>query len=272
MGTCRWIAAISIVAVFSASSPHFARAQDPQRTAAARALFEEGVAFAERGNWSEAVDRFERTYAIRPSPNVLYNLASARIELGQLVVGSELLVRISEDESAPSALRHAALQRLNSVKPRIARLRIQIEDLARGDEVRLDGKALDRALLDVGLPVDPGVHRIAVLRGGRQVATGEARVVEGEEAVLAVGAPPAIDPAHAAMAAERPALTEAVSGNGSAQAMVDGSDRPLRRKWWFWTTLTAIVAAGAVATYFLLRPNEGNDVVEGNFTPGVIEL
>lgn len=272
MGRSRWIAAVSLAAIFAGTSPRAVRAHDPERTAAARALFEEGVSFAERGNWSEAADRFERTYAIRPSPNVLYNLASARVELGQLVVGSELLRRIVEDEATPAALRRAAEQRLTAVSPRIARLRIAARDLARGDEVRLDGRSLDRVLLGVDVPVDPGSHRVAVVRRGRSVAFGEARVSDGETVEIALEVPPAIDPTHAAEASEAPALARAVSGNPNGAPSLDEGGRPLRKQWWFWTALTAVVAAGAVTAWLLLRPTDEDGVVQGDFSPGVIEL
>lgn len=47
-------------------------------------LYREGVAAATAGLWTEARDRFRQTLAIRSSPKVLFSLAQAEEQLGQV--------------------------------------------------------------------------------------------------------------------------------------------------------------------------------------------
>ena len=64
---------------------------DSEITAAARALFQDGMAAVERGDYPTAADRLRRSVALRDSPVVRTNLALALIELGRLVEASEHL-------------------------------------------------------------------------------------------------------------------------------------------------------------------------------------
>ena len=77
-----------------------AASQPARDVAAARALFEEGVAAADAGDFPRAADRFERSYALRPSAVVGYNLASALSRTGRLVEAAGYLRRILYDRQA----------------------------------------------------------------------------------------------------------------------------------------------------------------------------
>ncbi|HMI90773.1 MAG TPA: hypothetical protein VK509_05385, partial [Polyangiales bacterium] len=70
------------------AAPARAQSEDASRAASARALFEEGVTFADQGHWDEASDRFRRALALRDSAVIAYNLASALQETGHLVEAS----------------------------------------------------------------------------------------------------------------------------------------------------------------------------------------
>src|SRR5690349_21617960 len=68
-----------------------ALAQKSHETALARALFEEGVALADKGDWSAAADRFGRAYELKPTAGIAFNWSSALTKTGKLVQASELL-------------------------------------------------------------------------------------------------------------------------------------------------------------------------------------
>ena len=72
-------------ALFASPLSASAQQNEAERTALARTLFGEGVAFVDQQNWDEAVVRFRRAYALRPSPVVGFNLASALAEQGHPV-------------------------------------------------------------------------------------------------------------------------------------------------------------------------------------------
>ena len=66
-------------------------ATELEQSAAARALFQEGLAFAQEEKFEEAADRFRRAHALRPTPTISYNLAAALSRTGNVVESSELL-------------------------------------------------------------------------------------------------------------------------------------------------------------------------------------
>ena len=163
---------------------------DAQSTAAARALFEEGVAYSDANRWEEAADRFRRSLALRPSPVVAYNLASALVHLGELVEASELLQGVARDEAAPEPARAAAASLLEEVQPRLGRLTIHLDGYPMEIEVRVDGRVIREEAVGVPVPADPGTAEVRVMRGREAVAEGTVEVPEGGEAELRLEVPP----------------------------------------------------------------------------------
>ncbi len=168
-------------------------------SAAARALFREGVECADRQDWPCAVDRHGRAYGLRPSPVIAYNLGMALIAVGRLVEGREMLVRVSRDEHATAGLRAEAATAAEHALPRIGRLTVHVEGPLTGATLTLDGHDLRRELLDTASPADPREHVLVVSRGGAEVARGSVIVAEGQAAELSVNVPP--------LPASEPALT-----------------------------------------------------------------
>jgi hypothetical protein len=149
-----------------------------ERTGAARVLFEEGLAHADHGRWAEAADRFERAQALRASPEIAYNLSTALVRQGRLLRGSELLRQIVADEKAAPAVRQAAERRLAQLSRRLAHL--VVEPPLGGEEVFLDGRRLEPALLGLALPVDPGPHTVELRKGTATLFTRGLTFSEGQ--------------------------------------------------------------------------------------------
>jgi len=171
-------------------APSGVRAQEnAQRTAAARLLFAEGVELVAGEQWEEAADHFRRSLALRPSPVVAYNLASALVRLTRLVEASELLRSVARNEEAPVQARRAAEQLLEQVEPRLGRLTVRLAGDPRDTQLLLDERELSTEMVGVAIPVDPGTHHIAVRRGDAMVAEGQVNVAEGAAAEISLDVP-----------------------------------------------------------------------------------
>jgi hypothetical protein len=227
----------------------------PERQATARALFEEGLQHLQAEHWAEAAERFERAYALRPSPEIGYNLSSALVRLGRLVRASELLRQVLQSPQSTDKVRAAADARLQQVLPRLAKLTVELADGSPGLAVRLDGQPLDRAMLGVAIPVDPGSHRVELLRGGNALSARAISVGEGGAAAVrleasATGAPPPAPAAPMPSAPEPPAAATI----SAAPAPVEESGGGGGSRWWLWTLIGVAVAGAAVGVALAARP------------------
>ena len=233
-----------------------ARAQPPaaSETAAARQLFQDGLAALDREDWAAARDAFTRSYELAPRASTLLNLATAQAELGLLVEAMESYRTFaSEATGRQRRLVRDARRAMEELEPRLAHVELRIPDLAAGDVVRLDERALPAAALEVPLPMNPGSrHRLTVLRDGRRIGEVELALAEGERraAEVTLHPPPPV--------VEAPTLTD-----GS------GDDTGL----WVGLGIGAgvLVAAGAVVLGVVLS-QPGGDPYVGNLGPGMIRF
>ena len=95
------------------ATPAPAEGQTPQEreSTEVRALFDEGLDSSNRRSWSQAEDRFRRCLAIRRSPVIEYNLASALQAQGELV---EAKRSSSESCMSPTSLLPFVVRRRRS--------------------------------------------------------------------------------------------------------------------------------------------------------------
>jgi hypothetical protein len=261
-------AAVSILLVALALGPTTGRAQDDveaTRSASARALFSEGVNFADHNRWTEAADRFRRALAIRDSPVIAYNLASALAELGKLIEASELLRRIASNPEADAELRKSAAATLAEVTPRIARVAIHAEGRREGDRIALDEHVLLDAQLDVAVPIDPGVHLLAAHRGNEILDSRTFEVAESGSIVVTLQLARAPLPREVAVASAAPPNQDIVASSES--------DTPLTQQWWFWAGV-GTVAVGAVVIGVLVASagKSKSTTPQGNFDPPVLHV
>jgi hypothetical protein len=231
----------------------------------ARALFDEGVTHAEHGDWSAAADRFERAYAIKSSPGVAYNWASALAALGQLVHATELLDRALRDESADEALRAECEALRSSLAPRLAHLRVTMAGQATDDtELWVDGARWPRPAWGVSSPMDPGAHVARRLERGSEVARLELTLAEGEDRSLELDAP--------RLAPSTPRVAVA-SQDAAPGPTATRSERPLYKNPWLWTSVGVAVVAGVVVGVVKASQGGGTETeapVSGNVGDGVI--
>jgi tetratricopeptide (TPR) repeat protein len=87
--------------------PSVSRAQDPsalsseERTRRAKALFEQGRAHVNLGDYATATQEFEQAYVLKPLPLFLYNLAELAAFQGQRERAVQLYSRYLQEEKDP---------------------------------------------------------------------------------------------------------------------------------------------------------------------------
>jgi hypothetical protein len=219
-----------------ACAPSLLHAQDDatarQEAAAARALFEEGVAFFDRGELESAEDRFRRSLAIRRTDSVMFNLAAVLVRRGHLVESQELFRRVAASEGASERLRGEARARAEEVGPRIARLTVEVSGDATSARIRVDELELSAAMIGVPIPVDPGARRVVAEVGGRAVHDRTIELGEGGREEIRV----VLEVASAEDAARTVALPEEGPAAPAPAGDVTG-------EWWLWTLVAVGVAA-----------------------------
>lgn len=136
-----------------------ALAQDADSKAAAEALFEEGVALGEKGQWSEACKKLEASETLDVAVGTLLHLADCYERVGKL---ASSWARFREARSLAQALGMADRERIatlraDALEPKLARLTISVPWVPPpGFEVDLGGTPVPRASWGSALPHDAG--------------------------------------------------------------------------------------------------------------------
>lgn len=237
-------------AVFVALGATRAAAQAPTsdraRTEAARTLFEEGLELVDQERWQDAAERFRRALALRPSPVITFNLASALAKQGQVIEASELLRALVKDESTNDETRDAATQLLAEVERQIARLTIEVRGELAGHTVSLDARPLHAAEIGVALPVDPGSHRVDGKRGELALFSREYSLEPGASRLVTLDLP---------AASGRPvASTNATTAAPEGHAEQEGGGG----QWVPWAAAGVVAVAVAVVVIVVVTSGGGN--------------
>jgi hypothetical protein len=196
---------------------------DAQRTAIARALFEEGLALADRGEWAEAGDRFRRADAVRSSPPIRFNLAHSLSRIGRVLEAVEMLHAIENDAQAAADVRASARDLRSRLERRLGRLVVELTGAPEGAQLFLDETALPAEAAGVAFPVDPGPHRVRLMSGESEIDAGDVEVGEGAEARVTLG-------------------TGADDAGGGT----------VFEELWFWAAVGLVVASAAVAAAIMV--------------------
>lgn len=223
-----------------------ARAQDADPAIIeARALFEVGVTAAEEGRWQDAVRAFSAAYENVEQPLILFNLGGALARTPRLVDAADAYRGFLASGASPE-LRRAATDALAELEARIPRVDVEVEGLSPGDRVELDDEPLE-GRQDVEL--DPGQHRLTVLRGAQSVGEVRFRLREREQRVVVV------------------------SVSGEVVSLEDPPpprSRPLRRSPLLWSLVGAAVAGVVVTSIVVTRPDPSPFV--GDLPPGMVTV
>ena len=185
----------------------------------AQSLLNEGADLYDRGNFTEALGRFQSAYAAFPSPKLWFNIGQAERDLGRHVGAMQAFERfLSEAKDAPSGTLGEAHRSVSELRLKLGH--ITISCATHGAIVSVDGTRVGITPLPGLLWLEPGTHQIGVGRYDLVPAVQRIEVVPGREATITfqlhvaeaklpavVPAPPAPVPTAAAAApAPAPAL------------------------------------------------------------------
>jgi hypothetical protein len=182
-----------------------AQVSDAER-AGARELFKEGDQLQRAGHFAEALDKFQRAQQVFAAPTNLLRIAECDAALGRLVESAEAyreVLRSPLPAGAPPAFQAAVDQakaELSQVEPRIPRLVVQVQPAGvQNPQMQIDGQNVPGALLGEPMPLDAGVHQIAVLAPGYASTEQQVELKEHDSKTIALTLNP--NPAAASGAA-----------------------------------------------------------------------
>jgi tetratricopeptide (TPR) repeat protein len=201
-----------------------ASAPSAAEKATAEALFEEGAALVEKGEFAPACEKLAASQELDPALGTLLRLADCYDRLGKTASAwASFKQAAAMARTSAQADREAmAAERAADLEARLSRLTVVVTNQSAGDSlrVRLDGVEVPRASWGSALPVDPGSRRLEVDAPGyepwsQQLAIAAGPATQKVEVPPLVSAPEAAAPpagetpsALAASEQERPGGTQ----------------------------------------------------------------
>jgi len=218
---------LSLMSVAAFCAPAIAHAKPSEvEQSMAQVLFEEGRTLLEKNDVSGACERFARSQQLDPAGGTLLNLALCHEREGRLATAwielhdaLEIAMRDARADRESLAREH-----IDALGPRLPRVVIRGQ-LCATCEMRLDDHVLDRAVVGVVTPVDPGEHRLIVrAASGQASGAAIATIAEGQMVTMELPDAPsggsAAPPAAAASAAPSPSPSPAMSSTGRTAGLV----------------------------------------------------
>ena len=177
------------------ADPATPQMSEPERKAAARAAFSEGVSLQEKNDCTHALLRFESAERLYDAPTHLLHIAQCQVSTGRFVDAQEIyatLAHLTLTPQAPAAFREAQAAgrtELSKLKPRIPTLRVDTAPAAstlKTVVVQLNGTQMPSDLLGVARPINPGRYHATVTAAPGWSGSGDVEVKEGETKTLEV--------------------------------------------------------------------------------------
>jgi hypothetical protein len=156
--TKRSIAAAVLFAFVPLTIQLPALGQDDPTVKAARARFQEGVAFFDKGEYENARAAFLQAYALRKHPAVLLNLAQSSLRSGHALDAAKYFQQYLHDSTSLSPTQKADAERgLADARQKLGRIEVTAPA---GSIVTIDGDGAGTAPLPDPVDVEPGSHRV----------------------------------------------------------------------------------------------------------------
>lgn len=161
----RWARVILTLLLFTLS-PLSASAQpdDDPTTKAARARFEEGVRYYDKGQYENARAAFLQAYALKHHPAVLLNLAQSSLKSKHYLEAHRYFGQfLHEATSATPEQKGIANKGMADARSELGAVTIEAPD---GAEISVDGTRHGKAPLADPIIVEPGPHEFAAKSSG----------------------------------------------------------------------------------------------------------
>jgi hypothetical protein len=231
-------ALLSLSSRADARTPAAANGAPDERESQRTELYRQATKAAAAGNWAEAKDRLRGALALRSSPRVLFSLAQAEEQLGQLASAQADYARArdgAETEGKGDVVQAADLAQ-RALAPRVPHLRILVAGAEPGSSENGPSATLDDQPISIGgsTALDPGDHRLVVRARGMRPTPLAIKISEGQQIDRVVSlAPVATEstalPASApggysrrSPAAAEPTRRETASGSAAASSPSSG--------------------------------------------------
>jgi hypothetical protein len=176
-------------ATLLSSAPAYGQAAPANGSA--RTHFNEGLAYAARGELPVALQEFEAAYALKPHYSVLYNIGQAHAALGHPVEAVRAFERhlLEGGNRISQARRDQVRDLIASNRARVGELRLV--GLGETTRVWVDGVEVERSALSEPLLVVAGKHAILSSHGSGFPASQTAMVAAATATELSLPAAPA---------------------------------------------------------------------------------
>lgn len=163
-------------------------AVDNEALKRAREQFGQALARQTGGDWAGALTLLKEVAAVKPTPQVRFNIALCEERLGRLVAALGDYQLAASDAQAEKAdqVRQEVDLRLESLQARVPRVVVKRGEGADTATISLDGVSLGDAVLNSPLPVDPGPHNVEATSPRFQPFKQAFRVAEMETATIQV--------------------------------------------------------------------------------------
>jgi hypothetical protein len=145
-----------------------ARAQEPDRSAMAEALFQAGRTLMAQGNYRDACAKLAESNRIEPKLGTLMNLALCHENAGSVASAWAEYLRAAAiaKHSGHTDHEEVASEHARALEPTLPRVTVDCE-LAPGERVTLDDEPLGSAAFGTAIPLDPGEHKINASAPGK---------------------------------------------------------------------------------------------------------
>jgi tetratricopeptide (TPR) repeat protein len=192
----QWLARSSLVlgvATGVSGAPGAAWAQGPaagegDAIKLAREQFNQALSLQTGGDWAGALALLKEVAAVKPTPQVRFNIALCEERLGRLVaaLGDYELAASDAQAEKSDQVGQEVDSRLEALKARVPRVVVQRGEGADSATISLDGVSLGDSVLNAPLPADPGPHVVEAKALGFLPFKQAFRVAEQQTATILV--------------------------------------------------------------------------------------
>jgi len=242
-------------------------AGDGGARAAAREALADGNRRLKAGDVAAAIEAYQRAQTLYPpaAPKIEFNIAKAEEARGDTPAAAAAFERfLAQGQDLAEDFRKEARNELVRLAAGLGTL--QVDQQRPGLSIVVDGQARGQTPLDHGLWVRPGRHVVTLEQGDRVMFRDSIEIAAGASARVSpvlsregegnnpVSPPPALEPLPPA---PPPLLSQPPDPVGPKpdEPAAESGDRPIWKRWWFWTGVAAVAAAGT-ATVLILRARD----------------
>ena len=209
-----------------------AAASDADALKRAREQFGQALALQTGGDWAGALALLKEVAAVKPTPQVRFNIALCEERLGRLVaaLGDYELAGADAQAQKADQVQQEVDSRLESLKARVPRVVVKRGAGADSATISLDGVSLGDSVLNSPLPLDPGPHVVEAAGAGFlpfkqafRVAEQETATIEVTLQLVPVKPPPPVAPPPPAPPQTMRTAGFVVGGAGIASLLASGA-------------------------------------------------